>query len=220
MFERGSERFNLFFFKRFKKIIIPDYKTDDLSGDLSHNLDRINENNLHYVGVLSDFKKKNLKKDIDYFVSLSGPEPQRSILEKKILSEIHDLTGKIVISLGKTEYEEKMNNESIKIFTYLSKEEREEVLNKSKLVISRSGYSTIMDLAVIGTKALMIPTPGQIEQEYLAAYHNSKNTFYSVNQQDLSLRSDAKKAQGSQGCNKPCDVSKSVEQIIQLISER
>ncbi|MFH1013803.1 MAG: glycosyltransferase, partial [Thermoplasmatota archaeon] len=216
MFERGSERFNLFFFKRFKKIIIPDYKTDDLSGDLSHNLDRIDENNLHYVGVLSDFKKKNLKKDIDYFVSLSGPEPQRSILEKKILSEIHDLTGKIVISLGKTEYEEKMNNESIKIFTYLSKEEREEVLNKSKLVISRSGYSTIMDLAVIGTKALMIPTPGQIEQEYLAAYHNSKNTFYSINQQDLSLRSDAKKAQGSQGCNKPCDVSKSVEQIIQL----
>ncbi len=140
MFEKGSERFNLFFFKRFKEIIIPDYKTNDLSGDLSHNLNKINEKKLHYVGVLSDFRKKNLKKDIDYFFSLSGPEPQRSILEQKIRSEINNLQGNIVFTLGKTEQKENIKNENIEIFTYLSKDEREEFLNRTKLVISRSGY--------------------------------------------------------------------------------
>ena len=217
MFERGSETFNLFFFKRFKGIIVPDYKTENLSGDLSHNLHKIDEKQLHYIGVLSDFKKKNLAKDIDYFISLSGPEPQRSILEQKILSQIDMLSGNIVMTLGKTEITEKMKNDNLQTYSYLSKDDREELLNKTKLVISRSGYSTIMDLAVIGAKALMIPTPGQIEQEYLAEYHTRKNTFYSVDQNDLALERDVKKAEKTKGFTRACDVSKSVEQILQIV---
>ena len=62
MFENGSEIFNLFFFKRYRGVIVPDYKDNNLSGDLSHNLKRIDENKLHYVGVLSDFSKKKMKK--------------------------------------------------------------------------------------------------------------------------------------------------------------
>ncbi len=216
-FENGSERFNLFFFKRFKEIIVPDYQTNDLSGDLSHNLERIDEKKLHYVGILSDFKKKNLKKDIDYFFSLSGPEPQRSILEQKILSEINDLQGNIVFTLGKTEQKENIKNKNIEIFTYLSKEEREEFLNRAKLVISRSGYSTIMDLAVIGTKALMIPTPGQIEQEYLAEYHKAKNTYYTVPQEILQLRTDITQTERTNGFIAKTSVDDAVEKIIQII---
>ena len=71
---------------------------------------------------------------------------------------------------------------------------REYLLNRTKLVISRSGYSTIMDLAVIGAKALMIPTPGQIEQEYLGQYHNKKGTFYSISQNKINLKSDIETA--------------------------
>ena len=62
MFESGSELFNLFFFKRFSQVIVPDYKENDISGDLSHNLKRIDEEKLHYIGALSDFKKKKMKK--------------------------------------------------------------------------------------------------------------------------------------------------------------
>jgi uncharacterized protein (TIGR00661 family) len=215
--ETGSELFNMFFFKRFKEIIIPDYKENGLSGDLSHNLKKIDVNKLNYVGVLSDFKKKKIKKDIDYLISISGPEPQRTIFEEKILSQIGYLDGNIVITLGKSDEKKEINKESIKIFSFLNKETREDYLNRSKIVISRSGYSTLLDLAVIGAKALMTPTPGQIEQEYLSKYHNEKGTFYSVNQNSIDLRKDIIKVNNTTGIKRKCNVEKSVENIMDII---
>jgi len=218
IFERGSETFNLFFFKRFCGVIVPDFEKDDLSGELSHNLNKIDEKKLHYVGVLSDFKKKKKKKDIDYMISISGPEPQRTILEKKIITKIKDLSGKIIITLGKTESIRKFSKKNIETYSFLSKEKREDFLNRTKLVISRSGYSTILDLGVIGTKALMIPTPGQVEQEYLGKYHNKKGTFYSVNQENINLLKDIENAKKTTGITRKCDVDKSVEKIINIMS--
>ena len=118
MFESGSELFNKFFFKRFIDVIIPDYKTDSLSGDLSHNLRRINEDKLHYVGVLSDFTKMKKKKDIDYLVSITGPEPQRSFLEKILLTQLKHLTGTIVVTLGKAEKNHEHMQENIKFYSF------------------------------------------------------------------------------------------------------
>jgi uncharacterized protein (TIGR00661 family) len=218
MFERGSEIFNLFFFKRFAGVIVPDYKEDDLSGELSHNLHRIDENKLHYVGVLSDFKKKKTNKNIDYLISLSGPEPQRTLLENKLLSQIDNISGNIVVTLGKIEKKDNNNKKNIQIYSFLTKDERIDFLNRTKLVISRSGYSTIMDLAVIGTKALMIPTPGQVEQEYLGQYHNNKGTFYSVNQNNINLKVDIESAKNTTGITRKCDVKKTVENIINVIT--
>ena len=112
------------------------------------------------------------------------------MLEKKLLSQVDDLKGKVVITLGKTEQKDKFNKKNIETYSFLSKEKREDFLNRTKIVISRSGYSTIMDLAVIGAKALMIPTPGQVEQEYLGQYHNKKKTFFSVTQNNINLKRD------------------------------
>ena len=218
MFERGSEIFNLFFFKRFAGIIVPDYTEDNLSGDLSHNLKKINENKLHYVGVLSDFKKKQTKRDIDYLISISGPEPQRTMLEEKLLPQVDDLKGNTIVTLGKTESMVKFNKKGIETYSFLPKEIREDFLNRSKLVISRSGYSTILDLAVIGTKALMTPTPGQVEQEYLGQYHNKKGTFYSVQQEKIELIKDVEIAKKMSGVIRKCDVDKSVENIINIVA--
>jgi len=218
MIETGSEIFNLFFFKRFRGVIVPDFKEDNLSGDLSHNLKKIDEKKLHYVGILSDFKRKNTKKNIDYFISISGPEPQRTMLEKKILTQINDLDGSIIITLGKSEEIIKTNNKKINIYSFLPKEKREDLLNRSKLVISRSGYSTIMDLALTGTKALMIPTPGQIEQEYLSQYHNIKKTFFSVNQNKIRLVKDVDKARKMTGIKKECNIKKTVDNIMNIIN--
>jgi len=217
MFERGSELFNLFFFKRFRGILVPDFKADSLSGDLSHNLNRIDEDKLNYVGVLSDFKKKDFKKDIDYFLSISGPEPQRSMFEKKLLDQIDGLSGKIVVTLGKTETLDQFKDREIETYSFLSKEKREEFLNRSKCVISRSGYSTILDLSVIGTKALMVPTPGQTEQEYLADYHNKKRFFHCVKQDKLELKKDLNLAKKSTGIKREINVDKTVEKIMDLV---
>lgn len=215
--ERGSETFNQFFFKRFQDIIVPDFKEENLSGDLSHHLQKIDEDHLHYVGVLSDFSKQNLPKDIDYFISISGPEPQRSMLEEKIIQQIDDLTGHIVMSLGKIEKKTDIDHDNITIYPFLSKEKREEVLNRSKLVISRSGYSTIMDLAVIGTKALMIPTPGQIEQEYLAGHLQQSGICHTTSQAKLQLKKDCQLAQNTSGFAVTGNVEQTVENVLNIV---
>jgi UDP-N-acetylglucosamine:LPS N-acetylglucosamine transferase len=121
------------------------------------------------------------------------------------------------MTLGKTEESENSNRDHFKIYSFLTREKREDLLNRSKLVISRSGYSTIMDLAIIGTKALMIPTPGQIEQEYLSKYHNEKGTFYSVNQDKIILEKDVEIAKKKTGFIRKCSVKKTVENIIRTI---
>ncbi len=218
MFERGSEIFNLFFFKRFCGVIVPDFRKDNLSGDLSHNLHRIDENKIHYVGVLSDFKKRNESKNIDYLISISGPEPQRTILEQILLPQINNLKGKVVVTLGKTENVDKFKQDDVEIYSILPRDKREEYLNRAKLVVSRSGFSTIVDLAVVGTKALMIPTPGQIEQEYLAELHNKKGSFFSVNQNKVDLCSNTKIAKKTTGITRKCNVDKTIESILEIIS--
>jgi uncharacterized protein (TIGR00661 family) len=215
--ETASELFNHFFFKRFYGVLVPDYRQDDLSGDLSHNLKLLDENRLHYVGILSDFKRRKTKKDIDYLVSLSGPELQRKILEKKLLSQLEGLKGKIVVTLGKAEATHQKSDDNIRVYSYLSKEKREEILNRTKLVISRSGYSTIMDLAVINTKALMIPTPGQIEQQYLAEYNTVKEKIYSVNQSSIDLKRDIELAKKTKGLKMHCSAEKTIENIMNVI---
>jgi len=77
-----------------------------------------------------------------------------------------------------------------------------------------------MDVAVVGTKALFIPTPGQIEQEYLSKYHNELGTFYSVSQDAIHLKSDVKIAQEKTGFARECDVHKTVENIIRIITDK
>jgi len=217
MLETGSELFNKFFFKRFSGVIVPDYKENSFSGDLSHNLRKIDENMLHYAGALSDFSKKTCKKDVDYLISISGPEPQRSMLEENISSQIQDLTGNIVMTLGKAEKTSEIKKEKITTYSFLTKEKREDLLNRTKLVIARSGYSTIMDLGVIGTKALLIPTPGQIEQEYLSEYHNTLGTFYSVKQDEIDIKRDVDIAKKTTGITRTCDVNKTVENILNVL---
>jgi uncharacterized protein (TIGR00661 family) len=219
MFERAMERFNMFFFKRYIGVMVPDYKENNLSGDLSHNLKRIDEKTIHYVGVLSDFTKRPLKKDIDYLISISGPEPQRSFLEEKLASQVQELEGNVVMTLGKAEKYSIVKKKHLTTYSFVTKELREELLNKAKLVVSRSGYSTIMDVAVVGAKALFIPTPGQIEQEYLSAYHNKLGTFYSVKQDAINLKSDVKIAAEKTGITRECDVKKTVENILGIIME-
>ncbi|HIG99123.1 MAG TPA: glycosyltransferase [Thermoplasmata archaeon] len=219
MFERAMERFNMFFFKRYVGVMVPDYKENSLSGDLSHNLKRIDEDSIHYVGVLSDFTKRPLKKDIDYLISISGPEPQRSMLEEKLAAQASELEGNVVMTLGKAEKYSIVKKKHLTTYSFVTKELREELLNKAKLVVSRSGYSTLMDVAVVGTKALFIPTPGQIEQEYLSAYHNSLGTFYSVSQDTIHLKTDVKKAAERTGIIRDCDVKKTVENILGVIKE-
>ncbi len=153
---------------KFDECWIPDNKELNYSGKLSQTKHIKNQK---YIGVLSRFKKTSLPLKYDLLVLLSGVEPSRSQLEKKLLSELKNYTGSVLFVRGKIEPQQKtVIKENITICNFLLTDELQTALNQSKLVLARSGYSTIMDLASLGKKAFFIPTTGQNEQEFLSEY--------------------------------------------------
>lgn len=154
--------------KRFDQCWVPDYEGQDaLSGALSH--DPEFKFPTAYFGPISRMKNQNLNPSIDLLILLSGPEPQRSILENIMREKFKNYNKKVVMICGvvqETKTEEIVDG--IQIFNFLTSFDLEKLINQSKLVISRSGYTTVMDLAKTRTPAFFIPTPGQYEQEYLA----------------------------------------------------
>jgi len=195
-------RINRNFIQKYHECWIPDIaEQNNLSGDLSHK--KPLPSNYHFIGPLSRFDDSLIKnkirntdcKNYDVLVLLSGPEPQRSILENKILSEIKnsDITAAIVC--GKPEMKDtpkKLGKSDI--FPHLETQSLLELIHCSKLVISRSGYSTIMDLAAMGNKAVLIPTPGQTEQKYLAKTMQQKGIYQTFKQSEFSLEKVLKRS--------------------------
>lgn len=155
--------------KKFDACWVPDVQDSilNLSGKLGH-LKR-EEFPIIYIDVLSRMKKKVVPKTTDILVLLSGPEPQRTILEEILKDSLKNIEKSILIVRGKVEKEQIWEDyETIKMVNFMASEELENAINASEIVISRSGYTTIMDLTVLEKKAFFIPTPGQYEQEYLA----------------------------------------------------
>jgi len=213
----GIMIYNSYITKFFKKFLVPDFREDSLSGEMSHNLRMIDGSKIEYIGPLSPFRHRDMQRDIDVLISISGPEPQRSIFEKKILEEVGELEGNVVVTLGKPDGGREKGD--VKIYSYLTMQEREEIMNRSRLIISRSGYSTIMDLYVIGGKAMFVPTPGQPEQEYLARYLETRGIAGYTHQESLRLKELIEGAKRYRGFAGGYDVSSSVENFMRVISD-
>lgn len=176
--------------KPFDSIWIPDFKEGfTLSGDLSHKY--AIPSHAFFVGPLSRFENNaNLavEKTIDVLVILSGAEPQRSIFESSILKQLLELPYKSVIIAGKPESLSKaIVGNNIEIISFLTSNELLALINESKVVVCRSGYSSIMDLSILGAKVILIPTPGQTEQEYLASRLTRIIDVVSCHQKELNL---------------------------------
>ena len=75
----------------------------------------------------------------------------------------------------------------IRFFNHLPAKMLNEEMQKASCIIARSGYSTVMDIAALGKKSILIPTPGQTEQEYLAGYLAEKNFAPFILQNDFSI---------------------------------
>ncbi|MEI7587246.1 glycosyltransferase [Runella sp.] len=172
---------------KFNAIWIPDTpEAPGLSGALSHGASR--HPDVCYIGILSRMEKYQKADEYEVAIVLSGPEPQRSFLENKLLEQAIDLPGRCIVVRGKTNTKEHyFAAEHIEVVSYLTARDLNEVLLSSKVVVCRSGYSSIMDLAVLGKKALLIPTPGQTEQEYLADFWAEQGYFLVQEQEKIDL---------------------------------
>jgi len=169
-----------------------------LAGSLSH--PGILPSNLTYIGWLSQLNAPGethpARTGTEILVLLSGPEPMRSILEKKICGQIREMSRRrFTVVAGNPSGAIPPDLPShITYYTHLNADELQAVMASSSLVICRSGYSTLMDLAALAKKALLIPTPGQTEQEYLAARLYSQGLFLSRKQSKLNLQKDITEA--------------------------
>ena len=173
--------------KKFDNCWIPDQMGEpNLSGKLGHS--NSYDSSLKYIGPISRFQKQDIPEKYDLLVLLSGPEPQRSLLEKKLLNEILSLDKSIVFVKGIVESKQtKTTQGNIDIYNFMTSKELERTINESSMVLSRSGYTTIMDLAKLNKKAYFIPTPGQFEQEYLAKILDDQGIAPSCNQDDFNI---------------------------------
>ncbi|WP_203256042.1 glycosyltransferase [Hyunsoonleella ulvae] len=172
---------------RFNECWVPDAESDlNLSGKLGHK--KHLSITTKYMGPISRFTKMDLEESIDLLVLLSGPEPQRSLLEDKLLKEVKNFSGNVVVVRGIPQKQQTIEQkQGVTIYNFMTSNRLEKTINQSKLVLSRSGYTTVMDLAKLEKKAFFIPTPGQTEQEYLAKRLTQQGFVPSCSQKDFSI---------------------------------
>jgi uncharacterized protein (TIGR00661 family) len=173
---------------RFDHCWIPDFPGDhSLAGDLIKFGDATRLPRIRYIGPLSRFRPgKPARARFDVVAIFSGPEPQRTLLENKVASQLErsSLTYRIVRGLPRLNTTPAGEN----VVNFLSSDELQECIESARLVIARSGFSTVMDMASLGKQAVFIPTPGQTEQEYLAQRLAEKNITFFMNQDEFDLQ--------------------------------
>ncbi|MBQ9296915.1 MAG: hypothetical protein IJ204_06920 [Paludibacteraceae bacterium] len=193
--EKMVARVHARIYAHFNKVWVPDFPgdgksippRDTLAGELSHPSFRIKHLQcpIEYIGPLSRFERPvqsvpqsadTQEKEYGIVSVLSGPEPQRSMLEAEIKQRFSGQEQKVLIVQGlMSRPMVRIKQRNITIIPHLNDAELQKALLNADRIIARSGYSTIMDLHALGIlgKAELIPTPGQPEQEYLATWLNA-----------------------------------------------
>lgn len=190
--EKILQKRNYRYINQFDQCWVPDAVSDkNLGGELSHPK-KIPDITVKYTGPLSRFSflsnsKEEIQKD-HLLIILSGPEPQRSILENKIVKDISDYPGTATIVRGLPGSSSIIpSTNHFFFYNHLLADELFKEMLKAEYVISHCGYSTVMDLAALQKKSILIPTPGQTEQEYLSGYLLQKQFAYCIHQKEFIL---------------------------------
>jgi spore coat polysaccharide biosynthesis predicted glycosyltransferase SpsG len=169
-----AQTINKKFISNFDEIWIPDYEgtKNNLSGELSHG--KHFHGNVKYIGPQSRLQKTSqTEKNYDYLFLISGPEPQQTIFKKLLLEQAKKYPELNFVMISPKNSGTEISN--IKTFISPDKKKLSEVILQSQKIICRSGYSTLMDLHFLEkNEIILVPTPGQTEQEYLAKYWEEK----------------------------------------------
>ncbi len=176
---------NKYFINAFDECWIPDYESKQLrlSGDLA---DHDGIKFYKYIGPLSRLTRADKQSKYDISVVLSGPEPQRSNIERRLYDKLKDTPWQIVWVRGTGKKKDDTPFEADDdVYDLVSLTKLNQIINRSKLIIARTGYTTIMDMAKLNKRCILIPTPGQTEQEYLMHSLNGRNNFNFIKEEEL-----------------------------------
>jgi uncharacterized protein (TIGR00661 family) len=192
LFEPLIYRLHRQIISKYTECWVPDFKDPlyNLTGKLSHMPSQLS--NIKFIGPLSRFSSFTVKSPVnkrysyDIAIILSGPEPQRTIIEDRLIDEIRKSQYKALIVRGRPDKKQITEpSENITLVSHMQAGEFVNMINRSRYIICRSGYSTIMDLIALKRTAVLIPTRGQTEQEYLARHLSEY--FYCVQQDNFNL---------------------------------
>lgn len=204
--------------KRFINALVPDYEHDSLSGDLNHNLRFIDMDKVTYLGVLSSIQKRDVGEDVDYFISLSAGNRTAEVFERLVLDGLASLPGRVVVAKGNPQLAGDVDIVgNATVFGYLDRAAQADMMNRSRHVICRSGYTTLMELAELNKKAFFVPIPCQTEQNYLAQYHKQRGNCNFSDQSCFSLARVPDLVEGYSGFRRRCCTKDSVEKFLSVL---
>jgi len=187
-------KINYFFINKFNECWVPDFEgKNNIAGRLSHpNI--LPDVPVKYLGLLSRFTFSELTNRIPLTLLVSGPEPQRSIFETLLVQQTEALQLPVLLIRGLPDNDQplKTSNNNLVQYNHINATELSVILQQSEMIIARSGYSTVMDLMALQKKAILIPTPGQTEQEYLAKKLYEEQLFFTVSQREFNLAEHVK----------------------------
>ncbi len=205
---------------QFDECWVPDNeKEPNLSGDLSHKYPGTEKT--FFIGPLTRFKADRDQQQAEYDVMaiISGPEPQRTLFERIVSEQLFKSGLRSLIVFGLPERTKKVEQKgNVTMISHLSSDEMEQMIDRSNLIIARSGYSTILDLSALQKKVIFIPTPGQTEQEYLAKELFRKNIAYYQKQSEFDLKKAIKESERFKGFAKLEKSSILIERIDFILS--
>ena len=186
--------------KPFDHIWIPDDEARTLSGVLSRSEDsRVRsigwqstlaraDDEDHRHGEIKDESEAG-QEEFAIVAILSGPEPIRTSLEIEIRNQFESLDINSVLVRGVQGSEQVQKEGNITIYDVLDRDSINQLISSASIVLCRSGYSSLMDLQAVGKKAILIPTPGQPEQKYLANRMKSMPHYIVQEQGALDIKS-------------------------------
>lgn len=189
-FTRLIQKINYRYINRFDHCWIPDFSATDhnLSGELGHP-DKKPQIPYNYIGPLSRFEANNTREQKgDLLILLSGPEPQRTILENIMIDQLKDYKQPVLFIRGLPGNDHIISiNTHVRMTDHLPACELQKEMQQASMVISRCGYSTVMDLNRLKKRSVLIPTPGQTEQEYLAGHLTRMGIALCIKQKYFNL---------------------------------
>lgn len=185
--DRLLQRLHYRFLERFTACWVPD-GAFRLAGRLSHP-ERMPKVPARYLGLLSRFAGgAAAEPGAHLLVLLSGPEPQRSLFEQTLLPQLADHAGPVILVRGLPGLEEALPLPAhIRVHNHLPAQALLSLLQEAEFVIARTGYSTVMDLAALSKKSILVPTPGQTEQVYLGRHLRRKGWALTMPQDRFRL---------------------------------
>lgn len=193
-------RMNARMMRRFTECWIPDDEQGSLAGNLA-SFDGLDTTiRRRYVGPLSRFTTRTARpKRYDILCVLSGPEPQRTMLEDIVWRALETFKGRACVVRGLPAEATTKHHPVAEVFNFMNSTVLQQAIESAAVVLARSGFSTVMDMARVGGKVIFVPTPGQTEQQYLAQRLRESGIACSVQQDDLNLDTAMAAALASSG---------------------